>query len=171
MSGVVAGLLGSIEAVTARLSLSLFLPVGVNSSWGDFFWHLVWHASTKTTAELGSWDQVHAKLQQFLGPGEQTGALTVAAVPVSEVWMCADLPWSWGLGLQGLLQWLARRVGNSSSKGPRRTVIAPAYFSTVILFQKSSNIFIIVFRSILRKTTILLILVLQCKYQTISFIM
>lgn len=69
---------------------------------------------------------------------------------------CSDWPGEWE---------------TAGSRGPRRTVIAPAYFSTVILFQKSSNIFIIVFRSILRKTTILLILVLQYKYQTISFIM
>ena len=39
----------------------------------------------RATAELGFWDQVHAKLQQLLGPGEHIGALTVAEVLVSEV--------------------------------------------------------------------------------------
>lgn len=73
--------------------------------------------------------------------------------------MCRS-PMKLGSGSSGVTAVTARIVGSSSSKGPRMTDIAPVYFSTIILFQKSSNILIIVFQSILRKTTILLILVL-----------
>lgn len=117
----------------------------------------------RATAELGSWDQVHAKLQQPLGPGERIGALTVAAV-LGGVNVCRS-PVKLGSGSSGVTAvTLARIVGSSSSKGPRTTDVAPVYFSSIILFQKSSNIFVIVFQSILRKTTILLILVLQYEY-------
>lgn len=56
----------------------------------------------RDVAQLGSWNEAHAKLPQCLFGSWGTGALAVAVALVSKVRECEDLSWKRSLGLCGL---------------------------------------------------------------------